>query len=223
MGTKAFDQTFSFLKELEQNNDRDWFTANKSAYESAKAEVDVFFNDLLRDLGRLDAIKDVKVYRIYRDIRFSKDKTPYKTHFGGIYKRIHPHNRGSLYVQIAPGDSFIGGGFFGPNKEVLFRIRKAIDLEEDLADILNEPALRSTYGEMYGEKLKTVPKGFEKDHERLNLLQYKQFLLIKHYRDEEVQSPGFKEKIVADYKIMLPFLEYMTDVLTMDKNGESLF
>lgn len=223
MDTLQFSKSFAFFKELEQNNDRDWFLAHKAEFDAAKAEVDTFYNELLSELVRLDAIKDVKVYRIYRDIRFSKDKTPYKTHFGGIYKRIQPHNRGSLYVQIAPGDSFIGGGFFGPNKDDLFRIRKAIELEEDLAEILNEPNLVRTYGEMYGEKLKTAPKGFEKEHERLNLLQYKQFLLIKHYTDEEVQSPAFKEKVIADYKIMLPFLAYMTDVLTTDENGESLF
>jgi TIGR02453 family protein len=223
MDTLQFSKSFAFFKELEQNNDRDWFLAHKAEFDAAKAEADTFYNELLSELVRFDAIKDVKVYRIYRDIRFSKDKTPYKTHFGGIYKRIQPHNRGSLYVQIAPGDTFIGAGFFGPNKEDLLRIRKAIEMEDELEVILNEPALKESFGVLYGEKLKTAPKGFEKDHPRIDLLQYKQFLLVKKYTDQEAQAPSFKDQVVADYKLMLPFLEYMTEVLTTDENGESLF
>jgi uncharacterized protein (TIGR02453 family) len=216
-------EVLEFLGELAQNNNRPWFQDHKEEFDSAKAEMDLFFKSIDQGLKELDEFQDYKFYRIYRDIRFSKDKTPYKDHFGAIFKRKQPQNRGSFYIHIQPGNSFVGGGFWGPERDDLLRIRKAIAIEVELEEILENPDFKENFGEMKGEKLKNVPKEFEKDHPRGELLKYKQFLLMKNYSDKEVLSDDFVDKLLADYKLMLPFFHYMTEVLTTNENGEYLF
>lgn len=213
----------NFLRELEHNNNREWFGEHKQWYEQSKAEAQQFLQKVYSSLSEIDSFHEFKMYRIYRDVRFSKDKTPYKAHFSAIYKRKQPHNRGSFYVQIKPGASVVGAGFWGPNAEDMLRIRKAIALEDDLEIVLANKKLQKSFGELKGEKLKNVPRGFDKSHPRAELLKHKQFLLIKNYSDEEVLKDNFFENVIEDYKIVQAFLEYMTAVLTTNENGESLF
>ncbi len=222
MNNAITEVVFPFLIELSKNNDRDWFAANKAQFEVAKKEAQHFFEQIGNELIPFDHLEKCKMYRIYRDTRFSQDKTPYKNHFGAIYKRVQPHNRGSFYVHLEPGDTFIGAGFWGPDKDDLFRIRKAIEVEDDLLGILENEDFKNSFGELYGEKLKTAPKGFDKAHPRVDLLQFKQFLLIKHFTDQEVKSPEFVHEITKNYQLLAPFFEYMTSVLTTDENGESI-
>lgn len=214
---------FAFLNELEKNNNRPWFQANKEEFEMAKAEADQIFRAIDRGLKERDEFQDYKFYRIYRDIRFSKDKTPYKNHFSAIFQRKQPQNRGSFYVHLQPGNSFVGGGFWGPEREDLVRIRKAIEMEDDLEKILQQKAFQKNFGELKGDQLKNVPKDFEKDHPRGELLKFKQYLLMKNYSDQEVKQGNFVQNILKDYELMRPFFLYMTDVLTTNENGESLF
>lgn len=212
-----------FFKDLAQNNNRDWFQLNKSRYEDTKAIGVAFYEALYQRLLAIDEWESYRMYRIYRDIRFSPDKTPYKTHFGGSYKRKQPENRGSFYVQIEPGNSFIACGFWNPNKEDLFRIRKAIEREDDLEVILAQPEVIDAFGGLNGEQLKTAPKDFNKAHPRIELLKFKQFMLIHHFSDAEVLQADFIDQIVANYQLMRPFLNYMTEVLTLDENGSPLY
>lgn len=216
-------EVMEFLKDLGNNNNRPWFQENKGRFEAAKAEAHSLFREIELGLKELDEFHDLKFYRIYRDIRFSKDKTPYKNHFSAIFQRKQPENRGSFYVHLQPGSSFIGGGFWGPDKEDLLRIRKAIDIEDDLEEILTDPALKKSFRKLKGDKLKRVPKDFDKEHPRGNLLKYKQFLLTKRYSDKDVVRKGFVQKVLQDYQTLQPFFNYMTEVLTTDENGVSLY
>lgn len=214
--------TFEFLTALKQNNNREWFSDNKETYEKAKERAATFFEAVYRELVKVDAIGKYRMYRIYRDVRFSKDKTPYKNHFSAVFMRAQPYNRGSFYVHLEPGNSFVGGGFWNPEKEDLQRIRERIVLEDDLGKILNNAQLKATFGILKGETLKTAPKGFDKEHERIELIRYKQFILTKPFSDKDVFSDSFILDIVKVYSVLQPFFNYMTDVLTTDANGESI-
>ncbi len=214
--------TFDFLTALKKNNNREWFSDNKVTYEKAKEQVSRLFDAINEELSKIDEIGKYRMYRIYRDVRFSKDKLPYKNHLSGIFMRKQPQNRGGFYVHLEPGNSFIGGGFWSPEKEDLLRIRESIALEDDLEGILNDPKLKIAFGALKGDAVKTAPKGFDKEHERIELIRHKQFILTQSFNDKEVFSEDFIPQIVAAYKILLPFFYYMTDVLTTDANGESI-
>lgn len=213
---------FDFLSALQNNNNREWFAENKELYEDAKNQAYKFYESLANELAKIDEFGKFKMYRIYRDVRFSTDKSPYKNHFGAIFMRLQPHNRGSFYVHLEPENSFIGGGFWSPNKEDLQRIRQGIEIEDDFQLILDEPKLKKEFGGLFGEAVKTAPKGFDKEHPRIDLIRYKQFLLKKDFSDKSVFSPDFKNQVVDGYKTMQPFFMYLTDVLTTDANGESI-
>jgi len=182
--------------------------------------LQIDFESVYHILEKKDALDSLKFYRIYRDVRFSKDKTPYKTNFSMYVGRLQPLNRGGYYLQIEPGNSFIGGGFWGPEKEDLLRIRQEIALDDELLQIISEPNFKAYFGDMEGETLKTAPKGFDKEHERIDLLRKKQFLFRKSFSDEEVLAPDFATKAAEGFLKLLPFFEYMSDVLLTNANGE---
>ena len=214
---------FDFLSRLQANNNREWFEANKKQYEQAKSEAAQIFERIYAELIQLDAFEKLKMYSIYRDVRFSHDKTPYKNHFSAIFMRRQPHNRGSFYVHLEPNNSFIGAGFWGPEKEDLLRIRQAIEIEDDLKNILKQKELTTSFGAMMGEAVKSAPKGFDKEHPRIHLIRHKQFIFKKSFADNWALQPDFAQQVAADYRILQPFFQYMTDVLTTDANGEPLF
>ena len=218
---------FDFLNALRSNNERDWFNANKSAFETEQQKVEAFADALLTELSKSDVIETQSgkksLYRIYRDTRFSKDKTPYKTHWSGSFKRATKYRRGGYYFQIEQGNSFLGGGFWGPSKEDLKLIRDNIAFDAGpLREILNNGSFLSTFGELRGEQLKTTPKGFAADDDAIDLLRYKQFLLIRKFTDEEVLNEDFLSKAAETFRNMRPFFDYMTEILTTDSNGLEL-
>lgn len=215
-------QVLEFLKKLAQNNNRDWFKEHKAMFEQAKESALVDFQSIHDALQLTDFLEPMKMYRIYRDLRFTQDKTPYKNHFSMFMGRQKPNYRGGYYLHIEPGNSFAGLGFWGPNKEDLLRIRKEIEEDDELEKILNSKAIQNTFGTLYGDELKTAPKGFEKNHERIELLRKKQFLLTHSFTDEEVSHADFLKKAVTIFQQGRPFLDYMTDVLLTDLNGERL-
>lgn len=215
-------QVLDFLKNLAKNNNREWFGENKATFEKAKNNALLDFNLIHEELRQTDFLEPMKMYRIYRDIRFSGDKTPYKTHFSMYIGRQKPDYRGGYYLHIEPGNSFIGIGFFNPEKEDLLRIRKEIELDNELEDILNTKDIKTTFGSLTGDEVKTAPKGFDKNHERIHLIKKKQFLLIHKLKDEEVLSQDFSKKAVAVFKKSRPFVDYMTDVLLTNLNGERI-
>lgn len=213
----------NFLKHLEKNNNRDWFNTHKNEFDTAKAEADLIFNAIYQELSKKEELEPLKIYRIYRDVRFTNDKTPYKIHFSAQSGRKKPHNRGGYYFHIQPNHNFIGIGFWGPERDDLLRIRKDIEVSDELEKILQSKTLIKEFGEMQGEEVKSAPKGFSKDHERIALLRKKQYLFIKNFTDEEVLAEDFPKKVAKSIQVLQPFLNYMTEVLTTDENGQPLF
>lgn len=216
-------EVFDFLKRLEKNNNRDWFKDHKSDFENAKNLANNLFNKMYVTISEIDELEPLKIFRIYKDVRFSADKTPYKTHFSAQMGRLKPHNRGGCYLQIQPGNSFLAIGFWEPNKEDLFRIRKEFELDDAFEKVLSNTTLKKVFPDLIGEELKTAPKGFDKMHERIHLIRKKQFLLIRNFSDEEVLNENFLSTIVKSYSAAKPFVTYFTNILTTNLNGESIF
>lgn len=216
-----------FLKLIKKNNNRDWFNAHKDRYLQELAHLERFADIVLKELNREDEIETLSgkksLHRIYRDTRFSKEKTPYKTNWSGSYRRATRARRGGYYFHIEPGNSFVGGGFWGPNPEDLKRIRDEIAFDATpLRKILKVKTFVKTFGSLQGEQLKTVPKGYDACNDAVDLLRYKQFLLIRPFTDQEVLAPTFVKETVATFRSMRPFFDYMSEVLTTDINGISL-
>jgi uncharacterized protein (TIGR02453 family) len=216
--------TLEFLTQLKENNNREWFTENKKRFDSEQKATKTFFTQILTDLEKIDSIEKMQMHRIYRDIRFSKDKTPYKSHFSVSFDRTKPLLRGGMYLHIENDASFVGGGFWEPNNEDLFRIRKEIELDaSDLKEIITDKTFVSYFGTLEGEELKTAPKGFDKTHPDIELIRKKQFVIRRKFSNKEVLSPNFQEEVLATFKAMRPFFDYMSDVLSTDLNGESIY
>lgn len=219
--------TLDFLQQLKENNNKPWFEAHKQEYLIELNHIESFAEALLHELSKTDVLETSSgkksVYRIYRDIRFSKDKTPFKTFWGGSYTRATAARRGGYYFHLEKGNSFFAGGFWGPNAADLKRIRTELDHDsESFKKILNSKAFRNTFGTLQGEQLKTKPKGFDVDHPAIDLLRFKQFLIIKRFTDDEVLSPQFLEQALETMQNMRPFFDYMSEILTTDINGASI-
>tara|TARA_B100001029_G_C14961269_1_gene394600 strand:- start:128 stop:799 length:672 start_codon:yes stop_codon:yes gene_type:complete len=214
---------FKFYNSLSDNNFRDWFELHKARFKVLEAEV-IMFNEIIKaGLEETDEIEKVKNFRIYRDVRFSKNKTPYKTHFGVAFHRKKPKLRGGYYLHLTPRNSFIATGFWNPNPKDLFRIRKELEIDaQELRDIIAVTEFKNVWGGVQGDKVKTAPKGFSKDHPNIDLIRHKQFIFIKKFNDKAVFSRNFYKQVIADFIAVRPFFDYMTNVLTTDLNGVSL-
>ena len=216
-------ETFDFLDDLSRNNNRDWFDQNKTRYQSIYGDFKEFHLELMEFMKAHDQIEKGRVYRIYRDVRFSKDKTPYKPYLAGNFKRATHYLRGGYYYQIERGNSFLAGGFFGPNSQDLLHIRNQISQFPDpLMEILEDKNFKEYFGVLKGEKVKTAPKGFSQEDEAIDLLRHKQFYVEHYFSDEEVLSDDFMIKLNEGFQGLRPFFDYMSEILTTDLNGESL-
>lgn len=216
-------EVLSFFKKLEKNNNREWFEINKPEFKRIEAEVKHFGQQLKEALEATEHIDRVKLFRVYRDVRFSKDKTPYKTHFGISMHREKPRYRGGYYVHLKPNENFAAVGFWDQNKEDLLRIRKELELDpSEFRELMQESDFKNTWGDLEGEEVKTAPKGFSKEDPNIDLIRKKMFLFRKKYSDKEVLSPNFLEQLTQDFRTVRPFLDYMSSVLTTDLNGVSL-
>lgn len=223
MKTHLSTEVFSFLNELKANNNRDWFTEHKEQFKNLEKQVKQFYAALWEQLKAHDEVDEYKLFRIYRDVRFSADKTPYKTHFGGAFHRKKPALRGGYYLHIAPGECFAAVGFWEPNADDLQRIRK--ELERDASEfrmIINDRAFKNNWGELKGDELKSAPKGFAKEHADIELIRKKQYLFIKNYTESQLLTTGFLEQVNTHFKAVRPYLDYMSEILTTDLNGVSL-
>lgn len=214
---------FNFLKELGKNNNREWFTEHKSQFKTLESKVKDLYNSVLNTMGEHDEIEKLKMFRIYRDVRFSKDKTPYKVHFAGSFSRSGAALRGGYYIRLKPGESFIAAGFWEPNKEDLLRIRKEFELDSsEIRAIINSSSFKGIWGDLQGEELKTAPKGFDKEDPNIDLIRKKQFIFVKNFSDQEVYSPEFKNVVIDSFKAIRPYFDLMSDILTTNLNGETL-
>lgn len=214
---------FTFYKDLDKNNNREWFESHKPRFKALESEVKDFNEIVKFGLEETDDIEKVKMFRIYRDVRFSKNKTPYKTHFGVSFLRKKPNLRGSYYMHLAPQNSFIASGFWNPNPMDLLRIRKDLEMDaQELRDVITDFTFKKVWGELQGDVVKTSPKGFNIDHPNIDLIRHKQFLFIKRFDDKSVLSSDFQEEVIKSFSAIRPFFDLMTNVLTTDLNGVSL-
>ncbi len=217
-------KAFEFLTHLKENNNREWFTQHKSEYDIIVKENKVFFNQIYQELQEYDQLKGIHIFRIYNDVRFSKNKTPYKTNFGVGYTRSKPMLRGGYYIQLEPGNSFVGGGFWGPEAKDLLRIRKEFEISStEIEKIIADKTFIQYFGELKGDSVKTAPRGFDKNHPAIGLIRKKQFLVMRKFTDTEVLSDNFQKEVLLTLLAMRPFFDYMSEILTTDMNGEPLF
>lgn len=217
MAATISKKTMKFLKDLKDNNNREWFADNKPRYEEAKEEFEAFIAELIKNIARFDPlIAEVNpkkaIFRIYRDVRFSKDKSPYKinfgAHFSGSPSKIH--DRAGYYLQIQPGNNFLGGGAYLPPTEWLNKIRQEIDYNtQEFKKVLNSASFKKYFGELQGDKLKTVPKGYPKDHPELELLKFKSYLAMNSCDDKLVTSDDFLKHATSAFKAIKPFDDFL--------------
>ena len=210
------EQTVAFLEALKQNNTREWFNAHKADYEThVRAPMLAIIERLAEDFPRVapDLVASPRsMYRIYRDTRFSSDKTPYKTHVAAAFThRTLPKNESAaLYFHFAPGQLWIGGGLYAPGTPLLHRIRQHIAADPDrFRRVAESPALRRRGG-VRGESLKRIPRGFPADHEAAEYLKLKQYLAGGEEPDPALAlSPRFCGALLRRFQTLAPFVELL--------------
>jgi uncharacterized protein (TIGR02453 family) len=216
-----------FLKDLSENNNREWFNTHKDRYTQAHNNIIAFADSLITEMNKHDHIETASgrksLFRIYKDVRFSKEKTPYNGHWSGAFKRATKKLRGGYYFRIEPGNSRVAGGFFGPLPDDMKRIRQDIDANyEHWRNMLAGKTLTDTFGKLRGEKVCSAPRGYAKDHPAIDLLRHKQFIFRREFTDEEVCAQDFLYKVNEAFIKMRQFFDYMSEVLTTDVNGISV-
>ena len=216
---KNFTKILAFLEQLSRNNNREWFNDNKTEFEEAR---DVFVEFLAYLIGQIELFDkniigvDPKkaMYRIYRDTRFSKDKTPYKTHFGGyICEFGRTSGNPGYYVHIEPeGNSIIGGGLYHPMPDVLAKVRQEIDYNGDkLMKIMNKDSFKKRFDIYNEDKLVRPPKGYDETNPHIEWLKMKSFLLMESFADKVVLGKDYVEKVVSGFKEMAPFNAFLRE------------
>ncbi len=216
----AFQSTLEFLTQLKQHNEKVWFDAHKAAYRQARGEFEALIGEMIARFEPIDDLGSVGpsecLYRVNRDIRFSKDKTPYKTNLGAnIGRRGRKEPVRSWFVQIQPGgESMVAGGVYMPTNQQLDALRRAIDEDSTpLREILAAPEFGFYFGELAGDSLKTAPSGYSRTHPDIDLIRRKQFLAIHRMTDERVQQPDLADHLLAVCAAMKPFVLYLDEVL----------
>jgi len=206
-----------FLNKLNNNNDRDWFKANKLEYESARDDLIVFVDEMIGRIAEFDPLiegLDAKrcLFRIYRDVRFSKDKRPYKTNFGAS---INPGGRKSsvagYYIHLEPGNCFLAGGNYMPDSKNLLAIRNSIiENPKEFLAIEKDKKFKKSFGEIYGAKLKTAPRGFPKDHEMIKHLRLKGFIAYHDkIPDKTVTGEKYGDYAIKVFQVMTPLIDFL--------------
>ena len=205
-----------FLSGLKGHNARAWFEKNRSAYEIAKGNFESFVDQLIGEYGEIDDLGGITakdcVMRIYRDVRFSKDKSPYKTNMSAT---IAPGGKKSsilgYYLHVQPqNESIIAGGLYMPTSEQLAGFRASIDRNAaPFKAIINDKEVKKYFGALGGEKVKTVPQGYSRENPEIELLRFKQVVVVHHISDEMVLSPKFNSHVIKAFTAMKPFLDYL--------------
>jgi uncharacterized protein (TIGR02453 family) len=209
-----------FISELDKNNNRDWFNANKNKYLEAKSEFETMVNQLIAKVHKFDpeigtlAAKDC-VFRIYRDVRFSKDKSPYKTNMGGfIAKGGRKGMSAGYYLHIDTNQAFIAGGMYMPPADLLKKIRMEIMYNiDEFKSIISKPSFTKTFGQIEGEKLKRPPKDFPLDFPDIELLKYKSYTVMHAVSTEQILDPDFENYTVKVFKEMFAMNRFLNKAL----------
>jgi uncharacterized protein (TIGR02453 family) len=211
-------KTFQFLKELKKHNNRDWFNKNKSRYEEANNEFKEFVGKLIGEVAKFEkGVANLEpkdcVFRIYRDVRFSKDKSPYKTHFGAHIiagGKKAEEMRAGYYMHISPGECFLAGGAHMPPSEWINAIRKEIHYNaKELKKIINHKDFKKYFGKITGEKLSSVPRGYDKTHPEIELLKHKSLLAVHNMKESQVTAKDFLSHATKVFKAMQPFDKFL--------------
>ncbi|MEM6642082.1 MAG: DUF2461 domain-containing protein [Bacteroidota bacterium] len=213
--------SLNFLKDLSQNNHKDWMDDNRGRYLRAKEQIVELMAEILTKVIDFDpsvaALEPKKtLFRINRDIRFSKNKDPYKTNFGAFL--VEGGKKSGLpgyYIHIQPGNNFLGGGIYQPPSEVLAKVRQEIDYNgEELLSIIKDKKFAKTYDEPhFADKLKTAPKGYPKDHRFIELLQLKHYVFMHNVSNREVTMEGFSDKVAEYFRTLHPFNQFLRKAL----------
>jgi uncharacterized protein (TIGR02453 family) len=208
--------SLTFIEDLGQNNNKPWFEENRPAYEKARAAFESFVDYVINEFRESDGLQGLTarqcVARINRDIRFSKDKSPYKSGFGA---RITPGGwkgtRLGYYIHLEPNDrTMLAGGLYAPEPEQLARFRRAVDRDAtEIKRLTGAKSFRETFGDIRGERLKTAPQGYDRSHPEIELLQLKQVTVAHPFADAELLRPDFPTRAVAVCQAMKPFLDYL--------------
>lgn len=216
-----FDGILKFLKDLSKNNDRAWFEKNKSRYLEAKEGFDDFIEALHKEVVKFDegvaGLNPRKLaFRIYRDVRFSKDKRPYKTNMGaGMSRNGRMEQEAGYYVHIEPGKCFVAGGLYMPDASNLAKVRQEIDYNAAaLKKIFASKPYKKYFKELDDyDKLKTAPKGYAKDHPEISLLQFKSFTTTHEFSDAEVKDKNFVKKAADAFKSLKPLNDFLNEAI----------
>jgi len=224
MATVIPKEIFDFLKELKENNHREWMDDHRKRYQTNEALLKKFYAEVEKQLNQSDQIEKVKIFRINRDIRFSNDKTPYNVHRSVSFSRAGVHRRGGYYLRLEPGNSAMAGGFFSPEANDLLRIRKEFEMDsEPIRNILANKEFKEAFGGFVQEyKVATAPKGFDREDPNIDLIRLKNYFVVHPFTDQEVFAEDFQEKLVHHFLLLRPYFNYMSEVLTTDLNGVSL-
>ncbi len=213
-------EILDYFKDLQENNQRDWFKQHEARYKDAKSSFEVFVDILINEIrgfdpeiGALEAKQCT--FRIYRDVRFSKNKEPYKTHFGAyIAKGGHKSPYAGYYIHMEPGSSFVGGGLHMPQPNILKAVRKQIFADpNEFLQLINEKSFKAMYPEIYGEKLKTAPQGYPKDFEHIDLLNHKHYSIVSPLDENIWQNPELVTKITEAFKVQYNFNQYLNEIV----------
>jgi uncharacterized protein (TIGR02453 family) len=214
------EPVLSFLSSLSMNNNKTWFDQNRQDYEAARDAFENFINALIDEFRISDDLQDLTakdcISRIYRDIRFSKDKSPYKTN---MWATIAPGGKKAMHmgyhVAVQPqGQSILAGGMWEPTPDQLANFRQTIDHNAaEFKKITSDKALLDYFGGIEGEKLKTAPQGYDRSHPEIELLQYKQVVVVHYYTDQQVLADNFLETVGKGCRAMRPFLDYLDEIL----------
>lgn len=212
--------TFPFLRELRQNNTREWFQTHRPAYDIVKSGMDDLIGALIQKIGQFENLAGLGVkncnYRLARDVRFTHDKTPYKTWLSASFAEGgRKANRMDYYLHIRPdGESFLGGGMYAPTAEQLARYRQEVDYNAaELRAIIEAPDFVANFGQAEGTQLKTTPKGYPKDHPELDLLRRTQLFYMHRFPDKQVMTTDFADRVTDRGRALKPFLDFMNGVL----------
>lgn len=214
--------TLDFLKKLKKNNNREWFNANKHMYEDARYDFEVFIFNLIQKISDYDeSVSGLNpgdcIFRIYRDVRFSKNKAPYKLNFAAaIQFRGRKSSKSGYYIHIQPGENMLASGIYMPMPDKLNAVRNLIASKyREYEKIISAKDFKNQYGEVWGgdDKLKSVPKGFEKDHPAAEHLRNKSFIVFKMIPDEKVLAKNYTDYAAKLFKITKPFNDFLNRAL----------
>lgn len=217
-----FNKILKFLKALAKNNDREWFEKNKASYLESKQMFDEFVEAMHKELTKFDksltGLNPKKLaFRIYRDVRFSKDKSPYKINMGaGFSPGGKMIQEPGYYIHIEPGNkSFVAGGMYMPDGSNLTKIRQEIDYNfKGIDKVFKNKKFRVWFDQLDDfDKLKTAPKGYPKDHPHLELLKHKSYIVSHYFNDKEVVDKTFLKKVVEGCKTVKPLNDYLAEAI----------